>query len=311
MYSAIKREAAFIAQLRAFINENYPIQPTAITPAARGFYGETWRIDSPQGRFFAKLDSSPHQPIYERSFPAIEHMCNHGIDFISKIVKTRDGKLCTHFEGGELGLFDWIPGENREDDSTKPHEYQMLARVYTVDPKGLDIAREDFSAQVADEFYPRQERAKDEKILALLESKQEEIGACAGWLRHFSQVCAGDDAGFVITHGDAGGNVLVSGEKYYIIDWDDPRLAPPERDAWFCMHRPRAMREFHSALRQNGIAYTLRPERLAYYCYYMYFFYLNEILDAHFVLGNLLDYLSDYLNGWMNDNRAYAERNIK
>jgi len=73
------------------------------------------------------------------------------------------------------------------------------------------------------------------------------------------------------------------------------------------MHRPWAMEAFHEALRQNGIGYTLRPERLAYYCYYMYFFYLNEILDAHFALGGLSDYLADYLGGWMNDNRAYAE----
>ena len=311
MYSAVQRDAAFERRLRGFIASTYPIEPTKITPAARGFYGETWRIGAPQGRFFAKLDSSSHQSVYGGSFPVMEHLCNHGIDFISKIVKTRDGALYTRFEGGVLGLFGWIAGENREDDSTKPHEYQMLARVYTVDPAGLAIPREDFSAQAAEEFYPRQARVEDKDILTLLDDKRTEIDACARRLRYFSEICARDETGFVITHGDAGGNVLVHGEKYHIIDWDDPRLAPPERDAWFWMHRPWAMEAFHKALRQNGIAYALRPERLAYYCYYMYFFYLNEILDAHFALGNLSAYLSDYLGGWMNDNRAYAERNMK
>jgi len=311
MYSSIKRDAGFDRHLRNFIDEHYPIQPTDITPAARGFYGETWRIDAPQGRIFAKLDCSPHQSVYERSFPVIDHLCANGIDFISKIVKTREGDLHTRFEGGVLGLFDWIDGENREDDATKPHEYQMLAKVYTVDPAGLAIPREEFKARGADRFFERRARVGDKDILALLEGKRAEIDACARQLRHFSRICAGDETGFAITHGDAGGNVLVHGEKYHIIDWDIPLLAPPERDAWFWMHRPWAMRAFHEALRQNGIHYALRPERLAYYCYYMYFFYLNEILDAHFALGGMSVYLADYLGGWMNDNRAYAERNMK
>ncbi|MCL2495406.1 MAG: aminoglycoside phosphotransferase family protein [Oscillospiraceae bacterium] len=316
MYSAITRGSIFIDRLRGFIEENYPIRPVAIAPAARGFYGETWRVDAPQGCFFAKLDCSPHQNVYERSFPVIEHMCSHGIDFISKILKTREGGHCTHFEDGVLGLFDWIEGENQENDSTKPHEYDMLAKIYTVDTKGLAIPREDFSAREADRFFDRRERVQDEGILALLEAKWAEIERCAQRLRYFSGICEEDDTGFVhgkefaITHGDAGGNVLVFGENYHIIDWDDPRLAPPERDAWFWMHRPWAMRAFHGALRENHIEYTLRPVRLAYYCYYMYFFYLNEILDAHFALGGLQDYLADYLHGWMNDNRDYAERSI-
>jgi len=310
MYSAVARDEAFNRRLLGFLGEQYPLTPTAIAPAKRGFYGETWRVESPQGRFFAKLDCSPHRAVYERSFPMIEHLCGHGIDFISRIVKTRDGGLYCEFEGGVLGLFDWIDGENREDDGTKPHEYQMLARVYAVDPAGLAISREDFGAGAADAFYPRRARVEDRDILALLEGKREEIDACAQQLRRFSESCRNDRTGFVITHGDAGGNVLACEDRYHIIDWDDPRLAPPERDAWFCMHRPWAMRAFHDALRQNGIGYTLRPERLAYYCYHMYFFYLNEILDAHFALGGLTAYLSDYLGGWMNDNRAFCERTI-
>jgi hypothetical protein len=152
---------------------------------------------------------------------------------------------------------------------------------------------------------------EDEAILALLKNKREEIDVNARRLRHFSEICAGDESGFAFTHGDAGGNVLVRGGNYRIVDWDTPLFAPPERDAWFCLHLPWAMQAFHGALRQNGIGYTLRPERLAYYCYHMYFYYLNVILDAHFALGGMVTaYLADYLGGWMNDNRAFCERTI-
>ena len=311
MFSSVQRDEAYIRRLRDFIGESYLLQPTGITPARRGYFGETWRVDCGEDCFFAKLVHGYHAVRYQRSFPVIDHLCAHGIDSISRIVKTRDGGLYTYFEGGVLGLFDWIEGENREDDSTKPHEYQILARIYAVDPTGLNIPREDFSARAADHFFECRARVKDEAILALLEHKREEIEQSARRLRHFSERCAGDGTGFAITHGDAGGNVLVRGDSYRIIDWDISLLAPPERDAWFWMHRPWAMEAFHSALRQNGIRYTLRPDRLAYYCYHMYFYYLNEILDAHFALGGQSDYLADFLDGWMNDNRAFCERTIQ
>jgi len=70
--------------------------------------------------------------------------------------------------------------------------------------------------------------------------------------------------------------VIVSEGKYHIVDWDDPRLAPPERDAWFCMHWNWATAAFNKALRENGIEYALRIERMAYYCYQYFFFYLKK-----------------------------------
>jgi len=310
MFSSVTRGEDYHRRLRDFIAVTYPLTPTAIAPAKRGYFGETWRVDCEVGRYFAKLVHGYHAARYQKSFAVVEHLVTHGIECVSRIVKTHNNSLYCEFEGGTLGLFNWIEGENREDDSTKPAEYHILARIYAVDPTGLDIAREDFSPRAADKFFEQWAQVEDETILALLESKRAEINQCARHFRHFSQICTGDNTGFVITHGDAGGNVLVHGEKYHIIDWDIPLLAPPERDAWFWMHRPWAMHAFHDALRQNGIHYTLRPERLAYYCYHMYFYYLNEILQAHFALGGEAAYLADYLDGWMNDIRAFCERNF-
>jgi len=316
MYSAISRDEAFNRQLVCFIQASYSLHATAITPARRGYFGETWRVECREGLVFAKLVHGYHRLRYQKSFAVAEHLCAHGIDCVSRIVKTRNGSLSCEFEGGVLGLFDWIDGKNQEDDRSKPHEYSMLAKIYAVDTAGLDIPREDFSSGAAQLFFEKWARVEDETILALLEDKRAELEHCARRLRCFAQICAGDESGFVITHGDAGGNVLVHSvparaDKYHIIDWDIPLLAPPERDAWFWLHRPWAMRAFHSALRRNGIAYTLRPERLAYYCYHMYFFYLNEFLETYFEMGSLVSApLAEYLGGWMNDNRAFCERNI-
>jgi len=231
MYSSIQRDTTFIQHLRDFIEEHYPIQPAKMIPAARGFYGETWRIDAPQGRIFAKLDCSPHQTIYGRSFPVMEHLRAHGIDFISQIVKTRDSKLYTNFEGGILGLFEWIDGKNVETDETKPLEYAMLARIYAVPAQGLELLREEFSSAAADEFYTLRAQLQDAEFLALLKSRREPLAHRIERLRHFSKRCAGDETGFVLTHGDAGGNLLL-GPNAHLIDWDEAILSLPERDAW-------------------------------------------------------------------------------
>ena len=120
-----------------------------------------------------------------------------------------------------------------------------------------------------------------------------------------------DASHFYITHGDAGGNVMVSGGDYYIVDWDNPRLAPPERDAWFCMYWDWAMDAFNEALRANGVNYTLRPERLAYYCYHFFFYYLTEYMHTFFEIGDengkLAEALSGYFNGWIEEEIRFAD----
>lgn len=118
----------------------------------------------------------------------------------------------------------------------------------------------------------------------------------------FSEICRSDTSGFFITHGDAGGNFLV-GESNYIIDWDTAKLAPPERDAWFCVHRDWAMAGFRDALKLHGIDYELRNERFAYYCYWFFFYYLNAFLDA----GLEVEPIEEYINGWMADNVKWAD----
>jgi thiamine kinase-like enzyme len=52
-------------------------------------------------------------------------------------------------------------------------------------------------------------------------------------LQKLMVLCKQQQFEMVITHGDAGGNVLVkSPTDLYIVDWDEILLAPRERDLW-------------------------------------------------------------------------------
>jgi hypothetical protein len=309
LYSNITRSDEYKQQLLDFIRRKYGIDAISIYPAKRGFYGETWRLEAANGNYFAKLVyASEHMGIYESSFPIIDHMNRHGIDFISKIVKTVRGELSAHYDSAVLGVFDWIDGELIETDDTKIPEYQMLAKVYTVPVEWLTIPREDFSARSADLFFRQCESLPpNAPIHAFFESHRVKIVHRAERLRLFSERCRNDTSCFVITHGDAGGNFIMSGDKYYIIDWDTPILAPPERDAWVMCNRDWARCLFHKSLRENGIGYNLRPERLAYYLYHMFFFYLNAFLDSFTQTGDMQG-VEGYMNGWIEESFQYADK---
>ncbi len=308
MYSNIPRSEEYRQRLLEYIRQEYGIRAAALAPAKRGYYGETWRLDAANGGYFLKLVyPAAHQVVYERSFPVIQHLCDHGIDFISRIVKTKDGSLSTRFDGAMLGVFDWIDGENIETDVTKIPEYQMLARVYAVPCCGVPIVREDFSVTSAEKFFERWNALDNTQIGSLLENRRGKLEHRAKRLKYFAGLCQGDTAKFFITHGDAGGNLMVNGDRYFIVDWDNAVLAPPERDALVMCSRDWARGAFSNALRQNGIRHTLRSERLAYYCYhFFFFFYLAAYLDG-FTETDTVREIEEYIDGWIADSIQYAD----
>ncbi len=311
--SSVQRDADYVGALKTFLEERYSMDVTAITPAKRGFYGETWRADTLDGRYFVKLDYSVHKAIYERSFPVVETLNRRGIDFISRIVKTARGELLAHYDGAVLGVFEWIDGENIETDETKIPEYAMLARIYALPGQWHDLPREDFSAASAEDVFARWEMlasmprdAAAAQICAAFEHHRGELEHRARRLALFSERCKGDLSQFFITHGDAGGNLIRNGDQTYLVDWDAPMLAPPERDAWVMCPHGWARKAFANALRQAGVRCTLRPERLLYYCYHMFFFYLGEYLDAYSREG-VADDIERYFEGWAVERVRYAD----
>ena len=319
MYSRIQRDTVYKTRLLDFISQVYGLKAIYFIEAKRGFYGETWQLETPDGKYFVKLDySSLHKSVFGDSIIIVEHLCKHGIGCIAKVIKTVNGALFTYYDSAVLGVFEWVDGESVQNEATKIPEYQMLAKIYTVAPEGVPLTKETFDTAYIDAFLSLHERLKAltddgfaKRLLQLFDERSELIRRCSGRFMIFAKRCRTDYHHFYITHGDAGGNIIVNGDKFYIVDWDEPKFAPPERDAWFCMHWSWAMDAFHEALRQSGIDYTLKPDRLAFYCYHNFFYYLTEYLTAFYDLPDmrrtLLQSISEYFDGWIKDNLQYAD----
>jgi hypothetical protein len=104
-------------------------------------------------------------------------------------------------------VFDWIDGENVQDERTKLPEYHMLAKVYTVPTDGLQIPDERFEAESATLFFAQWDELKHlphsnstDAILALFDKYQGRFGDILARLRVF---CQSDLSHRYITHGDA------------------------------------------------------------------------------------------------------------
>jgi len=299
-----------ILRLLDFVQREYGISAAIFTPAERGFYGETWRLDevgdSGESYFLKLVYAVEHKDTYMHSFPVIEYLCDHGIDFVGRVVKTKYGKLYAKFDGAILGIFHWINGDLTESDETKIPEYQMLAKVYTVPTSSLDIPREDFLGSSGHIFFTRWsnfDSSYEENLINLFDKYRSKLEHRGKRLKHFAALCSADAGEYFITHGDAGGNLIVDGEKYHIVDWDTAILAPPERDAWVMCSKDWAREAFENALHQKGINHALRPEHMAYYCYYFFFYYLNAFLDA----SSSADIIEEYINGWIEDSIRYCD----
>ena len=309
MYNRVFRDDRYILDLKRFIEVHYGLSVFDIIFAKRGFFGETWKIITGDHAYFAKIDFSSHKNIYQDSLPVVEYLNSMGIDFISKIMKTANGKLSESFLDGELCLFEWVEGENTEDYNVA-HLFEKLALIYKIPLDDLKINKEDFSTSSIDTYYAnlnRLELLSDSfslDLLRILTDQKNLINQRAERLSAFALMCKGDMSHFYTTHGDAGGNAIISGDSFIIVDWDQPLLAPPERDAWFLMADAGNMCSIQSILDNNGLGYQLKDERLAFYAYYSFFYYLQEYFTCFFEVekdmrDELINNIALFFKGWI------------
>jgi len=273
-------------KLKTFIEEQYSISINEIQPAKRGYMAETYKVSARQGDFFAKIVSlESHKAIYQNSFKVIDFLNRNGIDFIPKNIKTANNELFCNLETTTLGLFKYVVGEHSEDYPLSML-FEKYSKIYKISTKNLDIRKEDFSASSIDLYESNLAEIKSKKnkevlreIIQYLDSKKEIIKLYKQRLRQLGKQCSKNLNDFHITHGDGQGNVIVNGSDITIIDWDTPLLSPIERDSWVFLDNQNILKEFSEIINKNNIKYTLKKERLYYYCYFYFFYYLAEFIE--------------------------------
>lgn len=269
--------------LSSLILARYPLVPTNIRPTERGFFGETFCVETSHARYFAKCDGwKEHQKEFQHSLPWVHTLTQAGLSFVPRVIPTNDHALSVEQNGVIVALFEYVDGIHTEEYPLS-WLFEKLVLVYQTVPVAPQTTP--FTNAVYDEFCARRaalcmDDPIERQAARLLDTKEALFAKHRQKLEYWTRQINCLSLPTVLTHGDAGGNCILHDQTLSIIDWDSVRPAPPERDAWFFMHRKAQTAEIEEALERAGFPYRLHPEAFAYYAYHSFFYYLCEHLRA-------------------------------
>lgn len=305
----------YLLALTKVLEEEYAFHIYNITPAQRGFFGETWKIETDEGNYFVKIDYwEYHQESYGTSLFAVAYMNACGILSIPGLRLTADERVYCLWNEGVISVSEYIEGENHEEYPIRDL-FENLVPIYKLDTQDLNLEIEEFNTDIFNKYQQFiSHPGRSEIMIQYLREKENIISAYNKRLKWLSDQCVYNNDDFCITHGDAGGNCIISDYDFHIIDWDSVKIAPIERDAWFFICDDDKIETIQNVLYENGIYYELNKKYLCYYCYYSFFYYITEYLQSYICSKeekrkkDLENGMKEYLdNGWIWNQLKKAE----
>ncbi len=232
------------------LNIYYSFEVTTLTPLLLGadMNATVYKAEAHDQRsYFVKLKSG-HQHDVGVAILALLH--DEGIQQIIPPLKTSQGQPTQHIDEFTLIVYPFIESQNGFSQILTDDQWFTLGKVlrkvheFKIPPAIQDrIRRETYSPKWRDIvrlLYDHIETkpSGDEwavKLLMFMKGHKEEIHRLVEKAEFLGQKIRQKSAEFVLCHGDIhGGNVLIDANGFiYIIDWDEPIMAPKERDLMF------------------------------------------------------------------------------
>ena len=261
-----------------------------------GFGGHHWlAVEQTGSRWFVTVSdlAAPSRPLPE--LPAAMQTAHWlaaeaGLEFVVAPVPTRAGQVIGSLDSRHaLTLFHYVdaaPGriENPTGDGDRAAIIDMLARLHTVTPQGIQVPSRPFELarrQAIDQALaslrvpwtggPYAEPGRE--LLARYERPLRQAFARFEELLYQVREAGGP---YVITHGEPHpGNVLHTRDGLRLVDWDMTAQARPERDLWWVIS------DEQDAVRYSWrTGWTVNKDAL-------------ELYRLHFGLEDIAEFLSD------------------
>lgn len=259
------------------IENYYDLKILKCTTAARQFVAETYLIEDTKGnQYFCKLVDKPlFIPGIIKTLPVVEEMHSKGIDRICYPIRGAEG-LYFFVDSTLVVLFNYIPASQSFD--YNPFTLgKLLAEIHLITPKiTIQDPKEEFeftNQSLFDEQFEGVLASKSsdpviQEFKKLLHLHEDEVRHFKALFQRLCKLCKEEADTRVLTHGDAATNVLVkSSDDIYIIDWDEMRLAPAERDLWMSDERPGFMEGYKSIRPDFSVNKNMRS-----FCILQYYF---------------------------------------
>ena len=174
----------------------------------------------------------------------------NGVQEIIVPYETKSKKRWADFGDYKLILYPFIEGKDGfEREMTNQHRRTLGAAFRGIHSAQIplelkkDIRKETFSPEWRDDMKSYQAQAEKKvfteptsaKLVEFIKSKRSEITRLIERAGQLASELQSKSLELVLCHTDIhGGNILISDkDELYIVDWDDPILAPKERDLMF------------------------------------------------------------------------------
>ncbi|PFA62876.1 spectinomycin phosphotransferase [Bacillus sp. AFS015802] len=208
-----------------------------------------YRVEDDSGDvFFLKLIGGPFN---ETGVRITHHLASEGIDEVIPPIPTTTRKLVAQHEGFHWILSPFVEGKTGFETGLSADRSLRFGHILksihsaTIPPDLKEqLRQEDFSGpwcgkvreldQEIDHDVPRDRVAKE--LIDFWKRKRTDIRTLVERTEELGQRLQGTDSSkFVLCHGDIHpGNVMIDEiARLYIVDWDDPVMAPIERDLMF------------------------------------------------------------------------------
>jgi spectinomycin phosphotransferase len=267
------------------LNKDYSLPVITLTLLPLGADMDGWVYQATahnQSSFFVKLKRGHHHDIPIALVALLHHA---GIQEIISPIKTTHGQWFQHMGEYSLIVYPFIEGQNGFSRALSNQQWftlgKVLRQLHGIElPSSIEkgIRRETFSPEWRERvrsLYNAIETIEivDEvaiKLLASMKNNEQAIHRLVDQAEFLAKILQNELPPFVLCHSDIhAGNILIAeNNSMYIVDWDEPIMAPKERDLMFIgggvgnvWNIPSEEAIFYQGYRET----TINKKLLAYY----------------------------------------------
>ncbi|MGW6026208.1 phosphotransferase [Streptomyces sp. NPDC055099] len=247
------------------VRHAYGLHVVDVAPTASGADAEadTYRLAAHDGTYFLKLrhgaaddTTAPLQSFLAEAVTAVAAVAAEartGFETARVVapVPDRHGRLSTVLDGYAAVLYPFVVGRSGFDAPLTRDQWTALGisvralhridlpptlrsavRVETYGPKWRDKVRGHLATDTPPERLPD---APARELAALLKARRQQLITLVERAEQLAAELRGKEGELVLCHGDLhAGNVMVTDDgALVVVDWDDPVMAPRERDLMF------------------------------------------------------------------------------
>jgi spectinomycin phosphotransferase len=252
LYTSNMTEKSLLSEQRIIdcLKINYGIEVATLTflPLGADMYASVYKAQThDRSSYFVKLKRGHHHDI---SASIIALLRNAGIQQIIPIIKTIHGQATQRIDDFTLTVSPFVDGRDGFSRDLTDDQWYTLGKVmrqiheinvpFSIQAK---IRRETYSSkwrQAVQSLYPLIESEPSGDMIAVnlltfMKKHTTAIHRLVDRAEQLAQKVQDQSSQFVLCHSDLhGGNILIDeNDTLYIVDWDDPIIAPKERDLMF------------------------------------------------------------------------------